>query len=158
MLNGRHGNRALRVPSLFRTVWMELFAEHRLQGCFHLCQPISIAQAVSQHKAVFAGVKEVNIWPVEPALPVRMHEMKQRVIHTSKKGYQLGCRRWRQTNVALWLARGWSWLEKKLMILQVGSEQSHTDSRGSQSRCIRTAVLWPLLVMPWAFKRCSASV
>lgn len=120
--------------------------------------PLASPKLVSQHKAGFAGVKDVNIWPVEPALPVRMHEMKQRVVHTIKKCYQLGCRRWRRTNVALWLAHGWSCLEKKLMILQVGSEQSHTDSTGSLSRRICTAMLGPLLVMPGAFKPCSASV
>jgi len=37
--------------------------------------------------------------------------MEQRVIFTGRKCYQLGCRRWRQTNLSLQLALGWSWKE-----------------------------------------------
>lgn len=93
---------------LFRGSWTELFTEPKLQGHFHLCQAINIAQAVSQEIAVFAGVKDVNIWPVEPVLSLRMQEMEQRVIFTCEEVLPVGLQEMKTNKLVLTVG---SWVE-----------------------------------------------
>lgn len=93
---------------LFRGSWTELFTEPELQGYFHLCQPINIAQAISQESVVFAGVKGVKIWSVEPALSLRMQEMEQRVIFTCEEVLPVGLQEMETNKPVLTVG---SWME-----------------------------------------------